>query len=377
MPRRPSTGGEARTLTRRAINRATLARQMLLARERITPVQAIERLVAMQAQLPRPPFVGLWSRLEAVDRSELAACLLDRTIVRATFIRATLHLVTTADYLALRPAIAPVLEASMRAILRGRKADGFDVGALLARARSLLAGTPRTFDELRDAFLAAEPEADERAMGYAVRMLLPLVQVPREDETWGYPAKARFALAEEWLGRPVSAGSGQEDERLVERYLAAYGPASVADVQAWSGLGGLGPTLAKMAPRLRVFRDERGREVFDLPDAPRPGADTAAPIRLVPEYDNVITARADERFVARADRPRVFLPGLRIAATVLVDGFVAGTWTLEAKRSAAALTISPFRNFSRAVRSAVVEEAESLARFAAPDARAHEVRVAS
>jgi hypothetical protein len=162
----------------------------------------------------------------------------------------------------------------------------------------------------------------------------------------------------------------------VERYLAAYGPASIADVQAWSGLQGLAPVIASMRERLRTFRDDRGRELFDLPDAPRPDPDTPAPVRLVPDYDNLVTTRADERIVARDHRPRVFLSALRIAATVLVDGFAAGTWTLDVKKARASITITPFGSFTRPVRRAVVEEAEALVRFAAPEARAHDVRVA-
>jgi hypothetical protein len=362
------------TLTLRAINRATLARQMLLAREPVSALDAIERLVALQAQWPRPPFVALWSRVEGFERAALTALLLERRVVRATSIRATLHLLTARDYVALRPVIAPVLEASMRAVLRERAA-ALDLEEALARARSLLAGTPRTFADLRDAFLEAWPDADERAMGYAVRMTMPLVQVPTTDDAWGFPGHAAFALADEWLGRAIPARGGATAGTLVERYLAGYGPASVADVQAWSGLGGLAAVVEGMRPRLRVFRDERGREIFDLADAPRPHPDTPAPVRLVPEYDNLITTRGDERFVARADRKAVFLSALRIAATVLVDGFAAGTWTLEQTKRRAAVTVVPFAPLSKAVRAAVVAEAEALLRFAAPDVPSHEVHV--
>ncbi len=158
------------------------------------------------------------------------------------------------------------------------------------------------------------------------------------------------------------------------RSLAAYGPSSVADVQAWSGLPRLADTIEGLRPRLRTFRDERGRELFDLPDAPRPDGDVPAPVRLVPEYDNLIGTRADERFVARRHRPRVFLSALRLAATVLVDGFVAGTWKLERSKSAATVTIAPFAPFSPRTRKDVTAESEALVRFAEPDARAFEVR---
>ena len=370
----PASGSE--TLSLRRLNRATLARQMLLARERATPLKAVERLVAMQAQWPRPPFVGLWSRLEGFARADLTKLLQRRQVVRATFLRATLHLVTARDFLALRPAVQPALAGAMQSIARARGAR-LEVDGLLERARRILASGPRTFEDLRDAFLRAEPGADERAMGYAVRMLLPLVQVPVGAEApWAFPAQARFALADEWLGRPVPTEAAAPDA-LVLRYLAAYGPASVADVQAWSGLRGLREAVERLRPRLRAFRDEGGRrELFDLPGAPRPDPDVPAPVRFVPEYDNLVAARADERVVARRHRPRVFLSALRIAATVLVDGFAAGTWKLERKKGTATVVVEPFAPFSPATRRAVAAEAEALARFAEPDAGAYELRVA-
>ena len=213
-------------------------------------------------------------------------------------------------------------------------------------------------------------------MGYAVRMTLPLVQVPvGREAAWAFPAQARFALADEWLGRALPRDAEPRAEPLVLRYLAGYGPASVADVQAWSGLPALGETIEKLRPRLRTFRDEQGRELFDLPDAPRPDEDVPAPVRLVPEYDNLIGTRRDERFVARGHRPRVFLSALRLAATVLVDGFVAGTWKLDRKKSTATVTVAPFSPFSARTRKEVVAEAERLARFAEPDAGKFDVRV--
>lgn len=365
----------ADTLTLRQLNRATLARQMLLARERITPLRAIERLVAVQAQWPRPPFLGLWTRVKGFARADLGALLKRRQAVRATFLRGTLHLVAAKDFVALRPAIQPVLESAMRPIL-GRRGAELDLDRLVARARAILAEEPRTFEDLRDRLLSADAKGDERAMGYAVRMLLPLVQVPEGDDVaWAFPAQARFALADKWLGRAIPRDPAGPDQ-LVLRYLAAYGPAKLADVQAWSGLPGLRDTIESLRPRLRTFRDEQGRELFDLPKAPRPDGDVKAPVRLVPEYDNLIVARADERFVARRHRARVFLSALRIAATVLVDGFVAGTWKLERSKSAAMVTIQPFAPFSTRTRQEVVAEAEALARFAEPEARTFDVRVA-
>ena len=365
-----------RTLTLREINRATLARQMLLARERWGPLEAIERLVAIQAQLARPPFIGLWTRLDPFDRAGLKRLFLDRAVVRATFLRGTIHVVSAADFVALRGVVQPALEASMRGILKDRLA-GLDLPDLARRAARVLAKRPQTFEELRDAFKREDPSADERAMGYAVRMLVPLVQVPDEDAGWAFPARACFAPADRWLGRKVPTRASAPDA-LLFRYLAAYGPATARDFQAWAGLApdAVREAISRVRPKLLAFRDEGRRELFDLPDAPRPGADAAAPVRFVPDYDNLITTRGDERFVAKRDRPRVFLPNLRIAPTVLVDGFVAGTWTLEAKRKTATVTIAAFGPMTRKVRNEVEHEAEALARFAEPDVPAVAVRFA-
>jgi hypothetical protein len=363
----------AEVLTLRQKNRATLARQMLLAREKVAPLKAIERLVALQAQWPRPPFVGLWSRVTGFARADLAKLLDQRKVVRATSLRGTLHVVTARDFVALRPTLQPILDAGMRSRVRQRGV-AVDADRVVARARAILADGPRTFEELRERLLHDDPEGDERAMGYAVRMLLPLVQVPGGASAWSFPTQARFALADKWLGHPIATDAEPRPEELVLRYLAAYGPANVADAQAWSGVPALRLTFEALRPRLVSFRDEQGRELFDLPKAPRPAGNVPAPVRLVPEYDNLIAARADERFVARRDRPRVFLSALRIAATVLVDGFVAGTWKIERSKTVATITIDPFAPFAARTKKETAAEADALLRFAEPDAPAFDVR---
>ncbi len=361
------------TLSLRQINRATLARQMLLGRERTPPLRAIERLVALQAQWPRPPFVGLWSRLQAFERNDLAALLARGKAVRATLLRGTLHVCSAKDYLALRRLMQPVLDAGLQSILRQRGAS-LDVAGLTEEARGILAPQPLTFEDLRDRLKRLHPKADERAMGYAVRMSLPLVMVP-EGREWSFPAQSRFALAETWLKGAVPRETPSPQD-LVLRYLAAYGPARAADVQAWSGLPKLQDAFESLRPRLATFRDEGGRELFDLPKAPRPDGDVAAPVRFVPEYDNLVTTRADERCVALKHRPRVYLSALRIAATVLVDGFAAATWKVETKRGVATVAVAPFAAFSPRIRKEVEGEAEALAHFVEPEARRYEVQLA-
>ena len=363
------------TLTLRRLNRATLARQMLLRREAVKPLAAIERLVGMQAQFPRPPFLGLWGRVEGFCRDDLTKLLVARKVVRATFLRGTLHVASARDFVALRPTMQPVLDAGMSTILEALGAR-VDLERLVRRAREILAEGARTFEELRDRLKEKDPGANERALGFAVRMRLPLVQVPVGSEApWAFAANPRFALAEEWLGKAIPTDAPARTEALVLRYLAAYGPASVADAQAWSGLAKLKDAFEALRPRLVTFRDEARRELFDLPGAPRPDGDVEAPVRLVADYDNLITTRRDERFVAKGHRPRVFLPGLRVAATVLVDGFVAGVWRTDRRKDAATLTVEPFAPFSARTRREVIAEGEALLRFAEPDARSFDVLV--
>jgi hypothetical protein len=284
-----------------------------------------------------------------------------------------LHYVTAKDYLALRPLLQPGLDAGLKAILRDRW-DRLDMEKLTTSTRKLLAQAPLPFEEIRAAFASGD---DARAMGYAVRLTLPLVQVPVGKEApWSYPANCAFALADEWIGRPLPKAAADRPDALVLRYLAGYGPANVAAVQAWAGLPKLGDAFDRLRKSLRVFRDEKGREIFDLPEAPRPDADVEAPVRFVPDYDNLIATRADERFVAKKDRPRVFLSALRIAATVLVDGFVAGTWRIDRKKEDATLTVTPFGALAPKARKAALGEGEALLRFVEPDAARFEVRLA-
>lgn len=360
-------GGQ--TLTLRRLNRATLARQMLLAREDLSPVKAVERLCGLQAQDAKPPFVGLWTRIEGFQAADLHRALHERDIVRATLMRATLHLMSAADYVAFRMALAPVMTSAMSA-LRGRDA-GLELDEVLPEARRLLAGGPRRFDELRALLSEAFPEVNERALGYAVRLNLPLVMVPTADR-WAFPAASAFTPAEAWLGGELSPDGAPEE--LVRRYLAAFGPATAADVQTWSGLKGLKSVVGGLRDELAVFRDERGRELFDLPDAPRPEEDVPAPPRFLPEFDNLVLAHADRtRVLADEHRASVVTKNLRVRATFLWDGLVAGTWGVERKRDAATLSMQPFGPLPKQAADALAEEALELLRFLEPDAATLEV----
>ncbi len=360
------------SLSRRALNRATLARQLLLAREKLTPTLAIERLAGMQAQLARPPYIGLWSRLVGFERGQLTRPLEQRQIVRATMMRGTLHLTSARDYLELRATLQPMLTAAMRSALRGRD-QGIDVDRLVAAARASFEQGPRTFEQLRAELVRRFPKLNERAMGYTVRMQLPLVQVPTGGD-WGFPGTAEFADAEAWLGKPVRRKDATP--ALVLRYLAAFGPATASDAQTWSGLGGFLEVLDALRPRLVAFRDERDRELFDLPRAPRPGEKVAAPIRFLPEFDNLILAHADRtRIVADEHRRKISTSNLRILPVFLVDGFAAGTWAIERKKQVATLVAEPFEPLPKRVCEELSAEGGRLARFVEPDADSHDVRV--
>lgn len=359
-------------LNPRALNRATLARQLLLQRERLSAVEAIERVLGLQAQLARPPYMALWSRLENFDREELNQALQARTVVRATLMRCTLHMVSARDYQQFRATLQPVLDGAMQGVLKQRKAD-VDLEPVLAIARTAFE-TPHTFEAVRDQLQARFPEADERAMGYAVRTQLPLVQVPT-DAPWGFPATSCFTASAGWLGKGPEAEARVHD--LFRRYLAAFGPASVADFQRWTGLSALKKVLDGQRDDLVVFKDERGRELFDLPDAPRPDADVEAPVRFLPDFDQLILAFDDRsRILDDAYKGRIYnKANLRVLPSFLVDGRVAGSWKLDGTKTKPVLTITPFEALTDKDREALREEGDRLLRFAEPQGKSFDVQV--
>jgi hypothetical protein len=275
----------------------------------------------------------LWSRLAGFDPHGLGALMEARRVVRIVAIRVTIHLVTAEDALLLRPVAQEGLDRELRAHRDHRPhLAGVDLAPMLAEAGPFLA-EPRTGRQLR-AFLAERfPDVDAAALAYACRCLLPLVQVPPRG-VWGKAAQVTLATVDGWLGRPVEAAP--DVDAVVLRYLAAYGPATAADVATWSSLTGVREVLDRLAPRLRAFTDERGRALVDLPDAPRPAPDTPAPPRFLPEFDNALLSHADRRRFVSDERRVQLGPPPRAAGTVLVDGGVGGTWWLE--RDAAAGT---------------------------------------
>jgi Winged helix DNA-binding domain len=323
----------------------------------------VEHLVGMQAQEPRDPYVGLWTRLEGFDPHELGRLVAERRAVRSPLMRTTLHLVSARDCLTLDPLLRPVLERGFwTGTPFGRKLKGLDVDAVVAAGRALLDEQPRTNAQLRTLLSERWPGYDPSSLAYAVHHLVPVVQIPPRG-VWGQKGLPTWATTETWLGRPVDPHPSIDE--LVLRYLAAFGPAGVMDVQAWTGLTRLREVVDRLRPRLRPFRDENGRELFDLPDAPRPDPDTPVPVRFLPQYDNLLLSHADRTHVtgdAAAGWPS---DGLHWSA-LLVDGVVGGAWRITQERRSATLTV----RLLGAVRdpAAVEGEAARLCGFLVPEA---------
>ncbi|MDQ0377890.1 winged helix DNA-binding domain-containing protein [Amycolatopsis thermophila] len=561
------------TLGPRALNRALLARQLLLRRAKLTPLEAIRHLCGLQAQAPFPPYYGLWSRLHGFRPEQLGQLVLDRQVVRIALMRGTVHLVAADDWGWLRAAVQPLFDRDIRTNASYAKALApLDLSAVAARARALLAESPRTPAELGKLLAEQWPDTPPAALAHAARGLLPLVQVPPRA-VWGRSGRTTLAHAEDWLGVPPAPISGAQPphsaqptaphhpqpptthdalpprsaqpaatqhprppttddalppqpaqptaphhrqppatadaqpphsahsvatqhpqppvnhdgllpqpaqstpthhsppsatadatppqpalshhpqtpsshdtvppqrtqstpahrsrppvtldglppqpaestathhpqppatadslppqpaqpapthhsqppsspevrlaqlEELVLRYLAAFGPASVADVQAWSGLTRLSEVVDRLRPRLCVFRSEQGRELFDLPDAPRPDPATPAPPRFIAEFDNLLLSHADRsRVLPEGARKRVFgVPNGVFPGTFLVDGLVRGTWRITRERGAASLEIEPYGRISTKDRAALESAGARLLRFAAGEV-AHDIR---
>jgi Winged helix DNA-binding domain len=367
-------------LGRRELNRALLDRQMLLRRIPLPVetgpragrvIETVEHLAGLQAQAPFPPYYGLWSRLAGFRPGDLAELILSRRVVRIALMRGTIHLVSARDCLMLRPLIQPVLDRAMSTTY-SRQLSGVDTGELAAAGRALVEEKPRTFSELGTLLSGQWPDHPPTALAQGVRALVPLVQVPPRA-VWGLAGQAAHTSAESWLGRDLEVGPRLDD--LVLRYLAAFGPATVMDMQAWSGLTRLREAVDRLRPGLRTFRDEQGGELFDLPDAPRPDPDVPAPVRLVAEFDNLILSHADRaRIISEPNRQRMFTRNGIFPGTVLVDGFVVGMWRLARSRGGAVLVIEMFEPVGKRDRDAIVAEGGHLLAFAAPDAPAHDIR---
>jgi Winged helix DNA-binding domain len=355
-----------------ALNRATLARQMLLHHSTDAAVDAVRHLVGLQAQNPLDPYLALWSRLADFDPDGLAALIEDRSLVRIVVMRGTIHLVTSDDALTLRPLMQPVLDAEIvRHSEFATHLVSVEMAPVLKFARRELAIRPQTGAQLRTRLAEAFPDHHPAALAYACRCLLPLVQIPPRG-VWGKTLAVTLAPLEDWVGHPLARTPSIDD--VILRYLHAFGPATPADAAAWSRLTGLGEVFRRLRPQLVTFRDDRGRELFDLPDAPRPHADMPVPVRFLPEYDNLLLSHADRsRFTHPHDGALANAVG-PIKGTMLVDGRVYGVWHGEQDKAAKRSTVViEHAALTRLQRRAVEEEAQRLGQFWLPAADTHDV----
>jgi hypothetical protein len=364
----------AQVLSRRALNRALLARQLLLRRQRLSAAAAIERLVGMQAQAPDLPYIGLWSRLQGFKHEELSRLIKNRRAVRTSLMRNTIHLVTTRDALRLKSLFQPLHERGyLRGSPWGRGMKEANLHPLLKAGREIMGQRPHTVAELRKLLAERFPNQDSEALAYGVRYMVPLVfATPRG--IWGARGPVSLTTVEAWLGRSAAPAIGADT--LVLRYLAAFGPASPADMRAWSGLA-MREEFERLRPRLKLFRDEDGKELFDLPRAPRPDQAAAVPVRFLPDYDNVLLAHADRtRIMAPGQHLGLFSSAGIMKGSVLVDGFVRAGWIPEKGKPSTTLEIAPFvKPISRSERPAIEDEAMRLLDFLAPGDR-HDVHFA-
>lgn len=356
-------------LSRRALNRTLLDRQGLLARTRWTVDEAVERLVGMQAQAPLAPYVGLWSRIEGFTPELLGDRILDRRLVRATaMLRTTIHLHTVDDALQIRPLLQQVIERALRSSPFAKALTAVELTALVSAGEELLDGEALTIADVGRRVGERWPDVDPTALAYGVRYLVPLVQVPPRG-IWGQNGPPKVTSLTGWLERPLASPTSSDLHTLIRRYLAAFGPATVADIAAWSWLTGLGEVVDSMRPQLATFRDDNGRELFDIADASFPDPDQPAPVRFLPEYDNVLLSHADRARIIPAGR-RVPLPPGNGATmgTLLVDGFLRGTWRIRRERDGAAeMTIEAEPRLAPPEVVDVDREANDLLVFLAPE----------
>ena len=362
-----------RVITRRELNRALLARQLLLRRVEWPVGEGVEHLLGLQAQASMPPYYGLWSRLEGFDPHELARMLVDREVVRMTLMRATVHLATVRDALVLRPLVQQVVEQNHNGAF-GRRMGGADPGELARAVRELLADEPLTARKLGRKLVERGIGEDAEAIGNAARVYVPLVQVPPRG-VWGAGGQAKYVPLESWVGRELETEPSIDE--VVLRYLGSFGPASVMDVQAWCGLTRLKAVLERLRPQLVTFRDEDGKELFDLPDAPRPEAELPVPVRFLGEYDNALLGHADrQRIIPDGLSWTAMLADGRFASNLLVDGVLRATWRIDRDgKRRATLVVRPFWKLSRVERDEISAEAARMIDFAAGDADARDVRL--
>lgn len=349
-------------LSLRALNRTLLVRQMLAERSPIGPLELVRHVVAVQGQEPNWPYVGLWSRLADFDHDELAALLRERKLVRSTMIRRTVHLATAQDFRWLRPTVRPIVHAALRAPYFRDEIDGIDHDELAAVGREILAGKTLSRSDFGKLLAERFPDRLPRRLAESVEMLVPMAHGPETGE-WGRWRNryVTMSLADEWIGDPM--GTEPDPEQLILRYLAAYGPATVADMQAWAGVTRLAEVIDDMRDRLRVFTDDKHKVLFDVQDAPLADPDLPVPVRFLPAFDNALLGHKDRRrMISEEDRARTAAEASAGVPVYLVDGFVHGRWALDG----ATVRVIPWHPLTPGDEEAVRAEAASLLGFVAP-----------
>jgi hypothetical protein len=350
------------TLDRATLTLATAERQWLSGRRPASATAAIEHLVGLQAQEPHEPYVGLWSRLDGFEPEHLVDLLERRLAVRTLMMRRTIHLHTSADALAMRPAYDAMLRQRMQGTL-GPRLPGVDFDELAALGEPHFAAQPQILADVARAVSDRFPGAPVRDLGDALSTLVRLIQVPPRG-LWGRKAPALNTTYAAWLGsdpdRPDEEQRTQILADIVRRYLRAFGPAASADLRAWSGLSGLPAVIKQLEPELTTYRDERGRTLLDLADASLPADDLPLPARFLPAFDNVVLGFDDRSRVIDDEHRRLSILGTRF---VLVAGRVAGSWTGEGTTAGVTVTVEPLRRLSKAERAEVADEGQRLAGF--------------
>jgi hypothetical protein len=341
-----------RTLTRRDLNRALLARQMLLERATVGLPRAVERMGLLQAQYAPAMYIGLWTRLSGFERPRLTEALERRILVQGTMIRATIHLASKRDYWPVVLAVRRARRESWLSYSPRRRYSARQMVAYARRLRRRLAKGPMSRKEI-DEFLGGGSVVTN-----GVNMWLDLVRIPPSG-TWERRRADLYAAAEGWLGPPEGATAAAGVELLIRRYLGAFGPAPAADIADWAGLPPEQVASALGGLRLRRFRDEGGKELVDLPRASLPDPETPAPPRFLPVWDAILLAHARRTGILPEEhRAKVFnVKTPQSANTFLIDGEVAGTWRHEKGK----IKIEPFGRLDRAARRQIDQEAERLA----------------
>jgi hypothetical protein len=351
---------EKPTLTDRQLNRATLARQLLLERHDMGLVEAIDYLIGLQGQVSEGPYQGLWSRLNNFRHEDLTARIVDRTLVRGTSFRATLHLHTVDDLLSLRPHVQPTLDRMWQSAFGNRRFGGNDIRAVHRAGVKLLDKGPMTGGQLGAALQEKFPDGEPLAKAVLLQIKEILIQIP-PTRIWGSGHAPILTRAENWIPVPHKRALKRED--LVLRYLRAYGPATILDMQSWSGMTRLSEAFGKVRDQLVEFEAENGRVLYDLPDAPRPDADTPAPVRFLPDYDNVVLGFADRNRILSDDNGKHLTTAVRSFRSVLVDGFVAAGWSIVRRKGTVTLTVTPFRKLNRRDTREVEKEGLAFLKF--------------